>query len=156
LTLQIHYVTRLEDVVDPVAEWVNAAPQGRPLFSTEQLLLPSNGVKAWLLPELARRVGARPGKDDGVVANVQVGYLGSLTKFIVPHRHRDIDSWSVESMTAVLLGLIVGDASLSSFVQRAGGEAFRSLPRPSSDDDPCVGQGFARDVAHHCRLVQRR
>jgi exodeoxyribonuclease V gamma subunit len=113
---------RLDDVVDPVAEWVNAAPQGRPLFSTEQLLLPSNGVKAWLLPELARRVGARPGKEDGVVANVQVGYLGSLTKFIVPHRHRDIDPWSVESMTAVLLGLIVGDASLSSFVQRAGGE----------------------------------
>ncbi|MBU6163132.1 MAG: hypothetical protein KGO50_18630, partial [Myxococcales bacterium] len=108
-------------MVDPVSDWLNSSLGGRGLFASDHLLLPTNGAKAWLLPELAKRVGAREGKNDGVIANVQVGYLGSLNKFIVPQRYRDFDPWSIESMTAAILGIISEDPSYASLVRRAGG-----------------------------------
>ena len=119
--LKVRYVRTLSDVVEPVSDWLNSAPSGRGLFVSDHLLLPTNGAKAWLLPELAKRVGAREGKNDGVVANVQVGYLGSLNKFIVPQRYRDFDPWSIESMTAAILGIIAEDPAHASLVRRAGG-----------------------------------
>lgn len=121
MVLRVRYVRTLSDVVEPVAFWLNSAPSGRGLFAGDHLLLPANGAKAWLLPELARRVGAREGKHDGVIANVQVGYLGSLNKFMVPQRFHDLDPWSIESMTAAILGIIVEDPAYASFVRRVGG-----------------------------------
>jgi exonuclease V gamma subunit len=103
MPLRARFVNRLDEVVEPVAAWASEEPASRGLFSTDHLLVPTNGVKAWLLPELARRVGVRPGNSDGVVANVSVGYLGSLNKFIVPQRYREIDPWSIDSMTGVAL-----------------------------------------------------
>ncbi len=121
MVLKVRYVRTLSDVVEPVSDWLNSFPGGRGLLVSDHLLLPTNGAKAWLLPELAKRVGAREGKSDGVIANVQVGYLGSLNKFIVPQRHRNFDPWSIESMTAAILGIIVEDPAYASLVRRAGG-----------------------------------
>lgn len=121
MVLKVRYVRTLSDVVEPVSDWLNTALGGRGLFASDHLLLPTNGAKAWLLPELAKRVGAREGKSDGVIANVQVGYLGSLNKFIVPQRYRDFDPWSIETMTAAILGIIAEDPSYASLVRRAGG-----------------------------------
>jgi exodeoxyribonuclease V gamma subunit len=121
MTFNLRYVSRLSEIVEPVAQWVNDAPRAQAIFQTEHLLLPTNGAKAWLLPELAKRVGSRSGKDDGVIANFQVGYLGSLNKFIVPQRYRDFDPWSIETMTAAILGIISEDPSYASLVRRAGG-----------------------------------
>jgi exodeoxyribonuclease V gamma subunit len=121
MVLRVRYVGALADIVEPVADWINKAPLGGRIFHTEHLLLPTNGAKAWLLPELAKRVGAREGKSDGVIANVQVGYLGSLNKFIVPQRYRDFDPWSIESMTAAILGIIADDPAFAPHVRRAGG-----------------------------------
>jgi exodeoxyribonuclease V gamma subunit len=121
MALKVRYVGNLADIVEPVAEWVCRAPAGQPIFHTEHLLLPTNGAKAWLMPELAKRVGTRPGMTDGVVANVQVGYLGSLNKFVVPQRYRDFDPWSIETMTAAILGIIAGDPVYEPMIHRAGG-----------------------------------
>jgi exodeoxyribonuclease V gamma subunit len=121
VSLRVRYVSSLSDIVGPVAAWIHNAPTGRSLFEPDHLLLPTNGAKAWLLPELAKQVGAREGCTDGVVANVQVGYLGSLNKFIAPQRYRDIDPWSIESMTGVILGVIAGDPQYAAVIARAGG-----------------------------------
>lgn len=121
MPLRARFVNRLDEVVEPVAAWASEEPASRGLFTTDHLLVPTNGVKAWLLPELARRVGVRPGNSDGVVANVSVGYLGSLNKFIVPQRYREIDPWSIDSMTGVILGLIAGDTRFEAIIRRAGG-----------------------------------
>lgn len=121
MALRVQFVTSLADVVGPVGAWLDAAPSDTELFRSEHLLLPTNGAKAWLLPELAKRVGARPGRNDGVVANVQVGYLGSLNKFIVPQRFREIDPWSIDSMTGVILGIIANDPAFAHIVKRSGG-----------------------------------
>ena len=117
---RIRLVRSLSDVVHPVAEWLNDGAR-RPVFEPDHLLLPTNGAKAWLMPELARRVGAREGRADGVIANVQVGYLGSLNKFIVPQRYRSDDPWSIESMTGVILGLIADNSAYASITKRYGG-----------------------------------
>lgn len=121
MVLKVRYVRALSDVVEPVSDWLKSAPRGRGLFASDHLLLPTNGAKAWLLPELAKRVGAREGKNDGVIANVQVGYLGSLNTFIVPQRFRDFDPWSIESMTAAILGIVAEGPAYVSLVRRAGG-----------------------------------
>ncbi|MEY2628097.1 MAG: hypothetical protein RJB08_1856, partial [Actinomycetota bacterium] len=117
---RIRFVRALSEVVQPVAEWLNDGAR-RPVFEPDHLLLPTNGAKAWLMPELARRVGAREGRADGVIANVQVGYLGSLNKFIVPQRYRNEDPWSIESMTGVILGLIADNSAYASITKRYGG-----------------------------------
>jgi exodeoxyribonuclease V gamma subunit len=121
MVLRARYVRTLSEVVGPVAAWLNADPRDRGIFAAEHLLLPTNGAKAWLLPELAKRVGAREGRNDGVIANVEVGYLGSLNKFIVPQRYRDFDPWSIESMTIAILGIVADDPAYVSLVRRAGG-----------------------------------
>ncbi|MEY2966186.1 MAG: hypothetical protein RLY50_236, partial [Actinomycetota bacterium] len=121
MPLRVQFVSGLNEVVAPVADWLNVAPTGRGVFTSDHLLVPTNGVKAWLLPELARRVGVRPGNNDGVVANVSVGYLGSLNKFIVPQRHRQVDPWSIESMTGVILQIIADNSDYATVVRRAGG-----------------------------------
>jgi exodeoxyribonuclease V gamma subunit len=120
-SLRTGFVAGLAEIVEPVAEWANSAPAGRGLFAADHLLVPTNGVKAWLLPEMTRRVGVRRGYSDGVVANVNVGYLGSLSKFIVPQRYRQVDPWSIESMTGVILQIIATDADYTNVVRRAGG-----------------------------------
>ena len=121
MVLKVRYVRTLSDVVEPVASWLRTGFDGRGVFGADHILLPANGAKAWLLPELAQRVGNRPGKNDGVIANVQVGYLGSLNKFIVPQRFHNTDPWSIESMTAAILGLIAKDPLYESISRRTGG-----------------------------------
>jgi len=121
MVLRAFYVSNLAGIVEPVAEWVGRAPAGQSIFRTEHLLLPTNGAKAWLMPELAKRVGTRPEKTDGVIANVQVGYIGSLNKFVVPQRYRDFNPWSIKSMTAAILGIIAGNPVYNPMVRRLGG-----------------------------------
>ena len=111
---RVRYVSDLAELVEPVADWANRAARGRAIFQTEHLLLPTNSVKAWLPPELANHVGVREGKSDGVIANLQVGYIGSLNKFIVPQHLRDIDPWSIEAMIAAILGIIADNAANTS------------------------------------------
>ncbi len=129
MVLNIRWVRSLADIVEPVAAWANEQPTGRSLFDPDHLLVPSNGVKAWLVPELAQRVGTRTGNTDGVVANVRVGYLGSLQTFVVPQRYRTVDPWSVESMTGVILGVIAHNPDYAAIIKRCGGalQAARRL-----------------------------
>ena len=78
MALSVEFVEKLEDIVVPVAEYLNEGVQRSDLFASDHLVVPTAGVKAWLLPELAKTLGAQKDKCDGVVANVQVGYLGRL------------------------------------------------------------------------------
>ena len=127
--LQIRFVNHLAEVVEPVAQWLNVRRSGSGLFAPDHLVVPTNGAKAWLLPELARRVGSREGRDDGVIANVQVGYVGSLNKFVSPTRYVGVDPWSIEAMTGVILDLIVDDERYLPLIAQRGGalQAARRL-----------------------------
>ena len=78
MPLRVEYVGRLDDIIEPAVEYLS---QPVDLFERQHLVVPTAGVKAWLMPELAKHLGAS-GKQDGIVANVKVHYPGSLTKFL--------------------------------------------------------------------------
>ena len=47
--LSIRFVENLEQVVQPVAEYLTTDTPGRDLFDTEYIVVPNAGVRAWLL-----------------------------------------------------------------------------------------------------------
>src|SRR5690606_41927079 len=54
-----------------------AVPLADP-FATEVVVVPARGVERWLAQRLSHRLGAAPGRDDGVCAGVDLRSPGSL------------------------------------------------------------------------------
>lgn len=77
-------------------------------FATEVVVVPARGVERWLAQRLSHRLGAAPGRDDGVCAGVELRSPWSL--FAEVTGTRDDDPWSPEALTWPLLTAI--DASL--------------------------------------------
>ena len=122
--LNIQYVPHLAASLDPVADFLQTSIEGADLFQREYVIVPTAGVKAWLMPELARRFGARPGFLDGVVANIEVGYVGMLNRFIAPDRVMSDDPWSIDRMTARLLTIYSQNPNhvyYQDLIERCGG-----------------------------------
>ncbi len=122
--LNIQYVPNLATAIDPVADFLQTSIEGADLFQREYVIVPTAGVKAWLMPELARRFGARLGFSDGVVANIEVGYVGMLNRFIAPDRVMSDDPWSIDRMTARLLTIFSANPEhvyYQDLIERCGG-----------------------------------
>ena len=122
--LNIQYVPHLRASLDPVADFLQSSLDGADLFQREYVIVPTAGVKAWLLPELARRFGARPEHSDGIATNIEVGYVGMLNRFISPDRVMADDPWSIDRMTARLLTIFSQNPNhvyYQELIERCGG-----------------------------------
>lgn len=72
-----------------------ATPPDAP-FATEAVVVPARGVERWLAQRLSHRLGAAPGRDDGVCAGVDLrsgtgcgsppGKVGSRRRSSLRHR----------------------------------------------------------------------
>lgn len=98
--LSVSFVTGLADVVPPVIAYLNDR-DGRDLFETDHIVVPNAGVRAWLLQQLAFNVGASR-SNDGIVAGVNVGYLG-LVRSIAGGVTEGDDPWSIDTLTMAVL-----------------------------------------------------
>ncbi|MDQ4129534.1 MAG: exodeoxyribonuclease V subunit gamma, partial [Actinomycetota bacterium] len=67
--LHLHRAARADRLVDALAAVV-ADPLDDPL-ATEVVAVHSRGIERWLAQELSTRLGASPGRQDGVCANIQ-------------------------------------------------------------------------------------
>ena len=125
MPLRVEYVGRLDDIIEPAVEYLSRPAD---LFDKQHLVVPTAGVKAWLMPELAKHLGAS-GKPDGLVANVQVDYPGALSKFLAPKRLGQVDPWSIERLTFAVLAVIANNPAYSEIIKRSGGPllAARSI-----------------------------
>ncbi|MFA5774379.1 MAG: exodeoxyribonuclease V subunit gamma [Ilumatobacteraceae bacterium] len=117
MPLRVDYVGRLDDIIEPAVEYLSRPVD---LFYRQHLVVPTAGVKAWLLPELAKHLGTS-GKQDGVVANVQVDYPGSLARFLTPKQDGQVDKWSIQNLTFVLLEIIANNPAYVEIIKRSGG-----------------------------------
>lgn len=117
MPLNVDYVSRLDDIIEPAVTYLS---QPVDLFDKQHLVVPTAGVKAWLMPELAKHLGASD-KHDGIVANVQVDYPGSLSKFLAPTQPGQIDPWSIERLTFAVLAVITDNPAYSEIIKRSGG-----------------------------------
>jgi exodeoxyribonuclease V gamma subunit len=104
MPLAVSYVERLADVLEHAAAFLDRPGD---LFVRPRIVVPLPGAKAWLLDGLARRLGAT-GRDDGIVAGVEITYPGSIVALLRPVREAASDPWSFERLTYRVLEVITG------------------------------------------------
>ena len=127
MPLTIHYVRTLDEVVDAAAEFLS---QPGDLFVPQRLVVPTAGAKAWLAARLAQRLGATSNAlggtaGDGVIANVNFSYPGTISSLISADTRPPDDPWAVEQLAFTIVELLVQDAvgtrAYSRLVDQAGG-----------------------------------
>ena len=80
MSMRIEYVSRLDDICEPAAAFLAS---GQDMFECQHIVVPTMGVKAWLTSQLATRLGvSKPGALDGVVANVDISFPGTLNRLL--------------------------------------------------------------------------
>ena len=127
MSLQVNYVSRLTDVLQPTVAYLC---QPVDLFAKQHIVVPTAGVKAWLMSEVAKQLGTS-GADsqDGIIANVEVDFPGSLTKFLKPEILGERDQWLIENLMFHVLDVISSDKQYVELINRSGGQlmAARSI-----------------------------
>ena len=125
--LHLHAADRVEPLADLLAG-VLLERSGDP-FDKEWVAVPSVGMRRWLSLALAHRLGATPGRADGVAANIGFGFPGELRSrvFAAGRDGSEDDPWSVARLTWTVLGIADGepDGPLPTALSRAGGGVSR-------------------------------
>jgi len=117
MSMRIEYVSRLDDICEPAAAFLAS---GQDIFEGQHIVVPTMGVKAWLISQLATRLGvSKPGALDGVVANVDISFPGTLNRLL--HSRSGIDPWAVEHLTFSVLQVLAGTNAYDVHIARAGG-----------------------------------
>jgi exodeoxyribonuclease V gamma subunit len=173
MPLVIEYVSSLEEVIEPALGQLT-----RPLadlFTRQRIVVPTAGAKAWLADELAHRLGRR-GPGDGIIANVDFSYPGTISQLLDAATARH-DPWAVEPLVFTVLEVIAGNPAYDPIRRRAGGpllaarriadrfdryhfrrpgmilewEAGRACLSPTADDATASGVRRARPLAREDR-----
>ncbi|MFM9024240.1 MAG: exodeoxyribonuclease V subunit gamma [Planctomycetaceae bacterium] len=123
MPLAISYVRRLDDVLEPVCRFLS---HDRDLFAKPRIVVPTAGAKAWLAATLAERLGASTGPDgacarDGIVANVDFSYPGTISTLVSDAARTEADPWDVDHLTFTILEVLARDDTFAQVVARAGG-----------------------------------
>lgn len=127
MSLTIHYVRTLNEVVDAAADFLS---QPGDLFMPQRLVVPTAGAKAWLAAKLAERLGAGDKAaggvgGDGVIANVEFSYPGTISSLISADTRPPDDPWAVDRLAFTILEVlaqdVAGKRAFSQLVDRAGG-----------------------------------
>ena len=127
MSLKVEYVSRLSDVLAPAVEYLRQPVE---IFAKQHIVVPTAGVKAWLMSEVAKQLGtSSPNSQDGIIANVEVDFPGSLTKFLKPQVMGERDPWLIENLMFYVLDVISADAQYKPIIKRSGGPliAARSI-----------------------------
>ena len=67
--LHVHRAERADALIAALADLLAAAPDDP--FAPEVIAVPTRGMERWLTQRLSGRLGAAPGRNDGVCANVE-------------------------------------------------------------------------------------
>ena len=123
MALRVQFVSSVNDVVEPVVAYLTVNDSSFDLFEPQYLIVPTAGVKAWLAPQIASRLGATDGVNDGVLMNVRIGYAGMLNSILRGGINDEHDPWSIENMTMALLHILTNDSSnYSNLAAKHGGK----------------------------------
>lgn len=121
MVLRVGFVETLEQVVEPVISHLTSTVDQFDLFETQHLIVPTAGVRAWLAPQLASRIGSAPGATDGILSNVRIGYVGMLNAILRGGIEDESDPWSIERLTMAVLRVIRDRPSNDPLVKKYGG-----------------------------------
>lgn len=102
MPLKISFIEQFEQVLEPAVAFLDRDDD---LFARPRIVVPTPGAKAWLQDRLARKLGAG-GREDGIVANVQISYPATITALLQPARGFEPDPWSFDPLTFTVLDVI--------------------------------------------------
>lgn len=105
--LHVTVADRVEPLAERLADVLRTAPSDP--MAPEWIATPSAGMRTWLWLELARHLGAAPGLDDGVAANLTSAFPGTLRSRVLAAERGDDehDPWSVERLVWTVLAVLV-------------------------------------------------
>ncbi len=110
MPLRVQLIRSFADVVPAAVRFLTRP--GDP-FVRQRIIVPHAGARAWLESVLAARLGATaPDARDGIVANVEIAYPGSIPALLQPVRSRP-DPWSIDRLTFAVLDALAREASLA-------------------------------------------
>ncbi|MGH9034569.1 MAG: exodeoxyribonuclease V subunit gamma, partial [Acidimicrobiia bacterium] len=130
--LHIHRAERADGLVEALGDVV-AKPLDDPMQS-EIVSVPTRGIERWLTQRLSTRLGASPGRADGVCANVDFPFPGRLVGWAVAAAtgvDRDADPWLPERSVWPLLDVVDGclaEGWLEALATHLGGVGERADP----------------------------
>ena len=107
MSLHIHRAERADRLVEALGELLST-PLPDP-FATEIVSVPTPGVERWLAQRLSRRLGASPGRTDGICAGVDFRSPRRLVARAVGEalgREPELDPWQPERAVWPLLRVI--------------------------------------------------
>jgi len=124
--LNIRFVQNLNQIIAPVTDYLSADLDVFDLFEKQFLIVPTAGVRAWLVPQLAAHIGATPTDNgthrDGIFSNVTVGYIGLLNTLLQNGQDEASDAWSIEHVTMAVLGSLLSQTNKQDpLVKKYGG-----------------------------------
>lgn len=127
MAVHLHRAPRTDQLAEALGELLAVPPEDA--FATELVVVPARGVERWLSQRLAHRLGAAPGRGDGVCAAVDFRTPWSLFAAL---RDEDDDPWAPEALTWPLLAAI--DASLDEpWAEVIAGHLGHGLPGEEGD-----------------------
>src|SRR5262245_34450294 len=92
--LHIHRAERADGLVDELGDVISFPLDDS--MQAEIIAVPTRGVERWLTQRLSARLGASPGRADGVCANVEFPFPGRLVNGAIAAAtgiDRDADPW---------------------------------------------------------------
>ncbi len=114
MPLAVHFIQSLAEVVKPAADFLSRPAVD--LFAKQRIVVPHAGAKAWLTAELAKELGARHHNGrtlgDGIVANVDISFPGTIMSLLQPPRDAAAaDPWAFDRLTFAVLDVITADTA---------------------------------------------
>ena len=154
--LHIHRAERADALVAALGAVV-VEPLDDPM-AAEIVAVPTRGVERWLTQRLSARLGATPGRADGVCANIDFPYPAALVGGAVAAAtgvERDADPWLAARSVWPLLDVIdaaLGEPWLDSLARYLGATGGADPSQPGGGDPSLCGRearrfGSARHLA---------
>ena len=142
--LQLHRAERADRLIEALAEILAEPPEDA--LTPEVVAVPTRGIERWLTQELSVRLGTSPGRADGVAANIDFPFPGSLVGRAIEAAAdlpEDTDPWRPQRLVWPVLEVLADEA--------VGGAWIDTLRRNvGADGDPTrAGRRFsaARHIA---------
>ncbi len=139
--LHVHRAERADALVGPLADVLRTSPVDP--FTPDLVAVPTKGVERWLAQRLSHRLGAAPGTEAGVCANIAFSSPGRLVAGVLGRGlglTPEEDPWEAEALTWPVLAVL--DDCLA---EPWSAVVARHLGGP--DDD--LRQGRRLSVARH-------
>lgn len=135
--MRLYSAGRARPLAGRLAEVLSTEPADP--MSPEWLAVPSDGMRRWLMLELAGQLGSSgPDVTDGVAANIERAYPGTLRSCVLNAGNDGdgTDPWSIDRLVWSVLAAVEsndGDPGLTAFLSRPPGASRYAAARRVAD-----------------------